>query len=722
MDQLAQYELADAVDRRLRSQLSACSGWIAQAQASFLYYRSDQLKRRSGAEDRNRIRHVANFIRRDVDLIASEILDGKPVVNPIGRSPRYYELGRQLVQVMEWSRDEEEDWHDNLEKAITFCVHIGEGILYEGWDQDADDGRGLPASVAIDPRYFYWDPRCQRMQRDDAEWMIWMSMESLEQVKEQFPDLAERLQPETEETYLLPARGPLYERNGGFRNPNAGPAGPDKDEERIWVKRQWTKKRIYRKMFYYKDSSEPAMAVVDGEEKPLDQAAYNLLSKEEKAQVISDRVRIQELWETTVLNQYVAEHKLSPFDRSNGGHGHYPFAFFSYEIVPDETRARGEIGFLMQSQDLMNETVTQLLEQMFLNNVGYWHAFKGTMAPEERDKLDQIAYRPHRVIETYQGSPPPQHVGVDPSGMNSAAQMLPIIKDIADKTSGIHDVDRGEIPGHIQSGRAIRALQAKTSRLNVKVKRHIESGLRRATHLRLHNIMQFLRGPRVIEITDPKQQGGKMLYMGFSEEEVATYYSLQQAPSEDPQAKGKMVWVNGSGDEAEIMVLNDQLSEDVVFERVKLTLDTGQEANRLERMDQAEMVLNIVGKPGIPWAGKQLEWSNLDELLAAIEKEDMAAQIMGQDEQLQKELGIGIMEAIEMVKAMYAAKQQQGPPDGSVPPPGAGGPGPPPPGSPATPEQAMIGPPQQGPPPGMTQRVSVGPTQEPATGFVPMAP
>ena len=667
-------EIVAEVDDRLRHGLTLATPWISQAHTAYRYYKSDQYKSRASRKDRNRIRLVANFIRRDVDMIVSEILDGSLVVNPLGRNPRYYELGRQLLQILDWTRDEEETWDAQLERVITSCIHIGEGVLFEGWNQQADRGKGRPACVQIDSRMVLWDEYATDPQRDDAAWVLWISYELIANIEANYPQIAGRVGPETYEAY-----SPLY---GGSQDASARPThliDPARRlKERAWIKRQWSKTSRYEKNYYYVDTGEPAMVYRQGDdgevvEEPLTSTHFRDLTPEEQDAVTYKRDLVTELWEDVIVNDTLVEHHLSPFDTSRGGHGHYPFAFFQYETLPDEPRARGEISFLTATQDIHNEVITQLLEQLFLNNVGYWHIFKGSLPPEERSKFDRIFDDPHQVVESFQGVSPPTHQGISPGGMQAFSSVIPVIEDIADKTSGIQEVDRGQVPGNIQSGRAIRALQAKSSRLSLKVKRHVESGLRRATLLRLHNILQFMRGPRVLEVTDPKKQSeGKLLYLGWSEEELIDHYRLRPGKDEE----GEEAWVDPYGHPAELMVLNDEVAEDIIFERVKLTLDTGQEANRLERMDQAEMVLNTVGAAAIPWAAKQLDWANADELVAAIERRDEIAQTMQMAEQFQQQTGMSLQDAMQVV--LRSLQPAGGTPEAA---PGRAAQGPPPPGA-----------------------------------------
>jgi len=657
-------EIVDLINERIHDGVTDMSPWVGIAHDAEKYYASEQYRHRTQRRDRFRIRLVANFIRRDVDMIAAEILDGKPVVNPIGRKAGDYELGHQLMQILDWSRDEEDNWDSDLEKVITMTIHIGEGALFEGWDQYAANGMGMPVAFPVDTRYLIWDKHAEDIQREDAEYIIMLKHERVKDLEDRYPGHEGDFPAESYDHFLQPPA--LVAAFSPTRHNMAPLLTTDRPKNsRCWVKRQWEKKRKFVKYYRYLESGERAFVQTEEGREPLTAKTYKDLSEDEKQMVVVNRTPVTELWEAVAIGPVLVEYHLSPFDKSLGGHGHYPFAFFSYEMLMDEPRARGEISFLMSIQDIYNESVSQLLEQLFLANVGYWHVFKGSLMPQEREKLTKLFYEPHQVIESQIGVPPPEHRGVNPTGLQAASSILPLIRKLSDDTSGVQQVDRGDVPGSIQSGRAIRALQAKTSRLNVKVKRHIESGLRRATLLRLHNICQFMRGPRIMQVADPGTRQGKYLFLAHSEDEAMYFFDLQQDDQGELQTP--------DGQKAEIMVLNDEVVEDMVFERLKLTLDTRQEANKLERMDQAEMVLNIVGPAAVEWAANELDWNNRDMLLRAIEERDSGMSALKRDEDFQKKTGMTVEQALEMV---VNASQ---PPQGAMP---AGGPGgPPPPGA-----------------------------------------
>lgn len=631
--------LADLVNRRVRQCLLQDTAWYTEARTAHRYYRSDQYRRDRSRPDRSRIRLVANFIRRDVDMMVAEVLDGRPVVEPSGRRPKDYEIGRLLIEVLQWTRDEEENWDTDQERVITDLFHIGEGVLFEGWDQDADGGRGMPKAVWLDSRYVLW-PMCKDIQRDDAEFIIWLEHEFIENVVELYPNLKGKIHPESFESFMSPAYTALF--SGGRRSLAAGPVtgpvvGDELNDYKVWIKRQWSKRKKRVKTYFYEDTGEPAHAFdTEGNEVPLTPELYEMLPAQEQAQVVATSRLVTELWETVVINDEVVEHRLSPFDQSKGGHGKYPFAFFPCVLLADEARARGEIGWLINVQDIINENVTMMLDQLFLANVGYFHTVKGSMNPEERAKLANIPRHPFSVIETAQGMPPPEWRGMNPGAPTLFVRALDTMSGIMDKISGIHEPARGEVPGYVESGRAIRALQSRSSLLTTKTRRHIESGLRRSTLLRIYNIAQFMRGNRLAKVVDEHSKEEKPIFIGSNEMEVVM--ANQLVPAEDEL--GRAIWNTMDGKEAQILILNDNTVQDIVFEQIRLRLDTGLELNKIERTEQAQMVLQAVGPPAIPWVARQQNWADRDSLIADIQKADSSHQLMSQMEELSKETKI----------------------------------------------------------------------------------
>ena len=706
-------ELPDTINQRVQECLAEAGGWISEARLAQRYYRSDQYRKYSNARDRHRIRLVANFIRRDIDMMVAELLDGEPVVNPSGRNPKHFELGRLLLQVLQWTRDEEDNWEQDLEMAVTDCVHIGEGVIYEGWDQDADQGNGRPIAKRLDARYVFWDYSSTDMQRDDADYIIWLEYKPIEYIEDMWPMMKHAVQPETAETFLTPHQQQYYRANLGSSSYVPLLGQQHGTVKKAWIRRQWSKKHKFRKRYWDRKTWSPVMTydAINEVDVQMGEEEFAQLSDAEQEGIYEARVPYTELWETIIVNQTLVDHRLSPFDQANGGHGRYPFAFFPCNMLADESHARGEIGFLIQVQDITNEAISQYLNQLFLANVGYLHSYKGSLNPEELEKIPGIGRDPMTHIESTPGIPPPSFQGMNPTGMQAAASAIPLIKDIImDNMSGVHRVDRGQTEGQGMSGRAIRALQARTSLLSQKLVRHIESGLKRSTLLRLSNIMQLMRGNRILQVTDPDtERGEKTLIIGQDEVEMVAHHNLRVTQDEET---GDVKFLFPDDTEAELLVLNDQVAREIIYEQVKLKLDTGQEKNKIERQEDARLVLQTVGAPALPWVARQLDWADPELLLSEIQKADTGAQIMGQLEEISKQTKMEIPDIMQLLTQVIEQQMAAQEGEGAPPPPGASPgmpPGGPPPGPPGTPG---------GPPPGAAPPGAPPPGQRPRTGGI----
>ena len=156
-------------------------------------------------------------------------------------------------------------------------------------------------------------------------------------------------------------------------------------------------------------------------------------------------------------------------------------------------------------------------------------------------------------------------------------------------------------------------------------RRHLESGLKRATMLRMRNILQFMRGSRVIEVTDQDNKEDKTLFVGNSMAEIAAEYGLQPAVDEqtgvpmiDPETGQPLVLATPNGEEADTMVLNADTVNRFDLKRVRLELDTERDRSRQERMEFAQMILQAVGPASASWALELMDAPNKEMLLQAL--------------------------------------------------------------------------------------------------------
>lgn len=477
----------------------------------------------------------------------------------------------------------------------------------------------------------------------------------------------------------------------------------DTPEEMAYVKTMYEK--IYKMESRYTLPDGEIATIPDGEGgfRQVEDNDFDLLPPERQGELTKVKARVSELWETVVVNETTISRELSVYDRSNGGHGHYPFAFFSYVRLRDRSHAKGEIDYLVGMQDLINRTLARWLEQMMIAGSNYIVSPKGSLPREDEEKLKNIGRHPLQIFRPYPGFQGPQVDGGRSTGADLFQSGYQLLSTIKDRVSGVYDVQRGSMP-YATSGIGIQSLQAATDLLTTMPRRHLESGLKRATILRMKNSLQFMRGSRIVEIIDQKDKKDRTLFVGNSMAEVAAEYQLAPAVDEatgtpmiDPTSGQPLVLVDPqSGEEADVMILNDETAPQFDVRRIRLELDTERDRSRQERMDFAQMILQAVGPTAATWALELMDAPNKEMLIAAMERGDAGGQLMAQFEEMAKGMGVEPDQLIQMVMQQLQMQQQaqeqaeanpQGQPQGGPPPQGPPPQGPPP-----------QGPPPQGPP------------------------
>lgn len=695
---------ADKCNTRLREGVKEASEWASEARRAWSYYASRQYQNISESE-RNRIMPiVANVIRRDMDQMVNRVLEAQPVINPVGRFGRDRDYAAMMVDLLQYTRDAEENWGNDLEDVVQDFFFTGEGILYEGWNADAEDGMGFPEARWIDPRYLIWDPAARQWQREDADYMVHFEPKKVELIKELYG--LKDVMPDYPDFFFGKNDISRFKDYGQGRGSQSGDMGRSVDtpEEMAYVKTMYEK--IYKMESRYTLPDGEIATIPDGEGgfRQVEDNDFDLLPPERQGELTKVKARVSELWETVVVNETTISRELSVYDRSNGGHGHYPFAFFSYVRLRDRSHAKGEIDYLVGMQDLINRTLARWLEQMMIAGSNYIVSPKGSLPREDEEKLKNIGRHPLQIFRPYPGFQGPQVDGGRSTGADLFQSGYQLLSTIKDRVSGVYDVQRGSMP-YATSGIGIQSLQAATDLLTTMPRRHLESGLKRATILRMKNSLQFMRGSRIVEIIDQKDKKDRTLFVGNSMAEVAAEYQLAPAVDEatgtpmiDPTSGQPLVLVDPqSGEEADVMILNDETAPQFDVRRIRLELDTERDRSRQERMDFAQMILQAVGPTAATWALELMDAPNKEMLIAAMERGDAGGQLMAQFEEMAKGMGVEPDQLIQMVMQQLQMQQQaqeqaeanpQGQPQGGPPPQGPPPQGPPP-----------QGPPPQGPPP-----------------------
>ena len=675
---------------RLREGVKEAAEWATEARRAWSYYASRQYQN-FGEDERSRVMPiVANVIRRDMDQMVNRVLEAAPVINPVGRFGEDHDYAQMMVDLLQYTRDSEENFHNDLEDVVQDFFFTGEGVLFEGWNQDAEDGMGFPEARWIDPRFLVWDAAARN-------WIIHFEPKKVDLIKELYG--LKEVEADYPDFFFDKNDTSRFKEYGQGRGNNQTDMGKavNVPEEMAYVKTMYEK--IYRNETRYTMPDGEIATIPDGEGgfRTVADDDYELLPPERQAELTKVKARVSELWETIVVNEERVSRELSIYDKSNGGHGEYPFAFFSYVRIRDRSHSKGEIDYLVGMQDLINRTLARWLEQMMIAGSNYVVAPKGSLPREDEEKLKNIGRYPLQIFRPYPGFAGPQVDGGRSTGADLFQSGYQLLSTIKDRVSGVYDVQRGNMP-YATSGIGIQSLQSATDLLTTMPRRHLESGLKRSTILRMKNVLQFMRGSRIVEIVDKKDKKDKTLFVGNSMAEVAAEYGLQPAvdeatgvPMVDPTTGQPLALTDPmSGEDADVMVLNDETAPLFDMRRVRLELDSERDRSRQERMDFAQMILQAVGPTSAPWALELMDAPNKEMLIESMERSDAGGQLMAQFEEMAKGMGVepqqliqNVMQQLQMQAQMAQQQEQQGGPPQGGPPQGGPPQGPPPNGAPA---------------------------------------
>ena len=659
-------------DQRWSMALAEASDYQYEAAIAWDYY-ANAMSQEINEEDPDIEPFVANVIRRDLDQMTSRVIDAELVVHPKGRFESGYSTGELLVDLLQYTRDEETDWLNDQEDAIQDCFHTGEGIVMEQWDQSAAKGLGMPRCDWVDPRYFLWDTAARKWHRQDAAWMLYFPPYPVHQLKRKwdldhvdadFPGrLGEALDQERSGEYGdRPSwLHKVVERQGQSAQPMA------------FERHMWERKDVYRTVYINPDTREIATVTdADGSVREMTREDYRRLGDDEKSQYVKDRSKTEELWHTILVNDYVVRREISIYDKSNGGHGMFPFAFFSYVRVRNRTHAKGEVSYLIQLQNLTNRILARWLEQLVVASTQYMVAEQGSLTIEDEEKIMNGTADPVQLLRTHPGFQPPQVVGGNATGADVLNAGFNFLSSIRDKVSGVYDVHRGQMP-YQTSGRGIRALQSEADLLGVMPRRHIESGLRQATILRLSNILQFMSAERMVEVADRSSKEPRPLYIGRSMRSIQAQFNLKPMTKDGIELldlEGVPIAFEDPhrvGEAADVLVIGPGNHDVIDWARIELELDTNKERNREERMQFAETYLDKLGPVAAMWSLELQDAPNKDMLINAIDDAnrdkqtraaiEKAAQAIGMepDQLLQQFLG-----QVQQVAQAQQAQQGQG--------------------------------------------------------------
>ena len=674
--------------------------WAEAALRGRRYYHGHQWDDGDLIEEAERIQITNNVIQPDINQMVARVLDSDPVIDTHGRGAEDFQLGDLWRDLLRWSEEwtgyEFESCWDVRRKCFMDTYQTGEGIEKTWWCPHEEGGLGMVVSEWIDPLEMMWDPESRTAQKLDARWVIHMRPVPVKDLEAEFTHLKGQIKPDFPRFFQNTIEQARFQE---YMTLLVGDYSPtplsSKKEEKAYRFEIWEKEARYVSRYYLKHSGKPAFQKEEDEDGtvkmvPMSEDRFGKLDEDQRKLFEQRERKVFELKKgVMVSDQWGEPLQKSKYDESEGGHGEYPFSWYSNIHDPSQSHAHGNVEGLIGHQDTINRGTSRWLEAMFIANSVFLAVQRGSAPKGEIGKLDNLGKRTLQKFHFYPGQQVPQFV----SGPASNAQLfeagIRFLKESKDDASGIHNVNRAA-PDYELSGKAIRALQSEADLFGVLPRKAIESGLRQATTLRLALMQQFMRGARIVRVKPEAEREGYTLFLGEDEERIESTFNLS--------AEKQRVRMPGGG--TRDLPTGDYLTPDNEKGRIlpisdrsirkfdlRFTLDTGRQARREERNELArsflEMLAPLAPVAATKWAANLMELDNREQLFADLEEEMGLSQLKEMMQQAEKESGG--MPAMQLLQiGLQVAKRQQesqgAPPGGpgGAPPPGPpqGAPGP----------------------------------------------
>jgi hypothetical protein len=376
-----------------------------------------------------------------------------------------------------------------LQSALRNAMIFGTGFLKVYWDPDLDDGRGDINVTSPDPSTIYVDPSCTDF--DNAEWVLWSDVVSMDHIKRKYPEKAKFVQAGIEDKDFRDERrvfanlgSPLYE--------NVEMVSPVADRLEVLDNTEYSspptklvsqkaRNKVMITEAWFRDDEtyivEEKVRVTD----PIDGTVRDDIRRVEKEKYPKGRL-------VTIAGNVVLQDIPSPY-----AHGEWPFVRIVDNSMPNEFYGTGEVELLEDLQKELNKRRSQATDHANLLGNPVWiiDHDSGVDPAKITNRPGLIVTKmPNREVRREPGTEMPHYI----------FSMQDQTKSDMQQVTGIHDTLGGQIPRGVRTGAGmIEAQDIASTRIRLKV-RNLEHGLHRVARLMIALIQQYYNPARVVRI------------------------------------------------------------------------------------------------------------------------------------------------------------------------------------------------------------------------------
>ena len=487
------------------------------------FYDGKQGKKNT-ANSAKRWRPVANIIRPVVQTVLPIMTDTKPGFNVAPNTP-------QDVQFAETTGKAAEVWWEKygmdmrLVESLTDMTVTDVGIMKVVWNNELEEGLGDVDAVPVDPENVIVPAEAEDFDRN-CPWVIHKLSKPVGEVKRKFPDKKDVIQANTSKkdgdkdieekvsqgvTLISPT-----DRNVHNDTPAPG-ATALSDSKLVTIYEMWT----------------DDYSIEDYEAETEDESGNKTGDTEKKQRLQFPGGKVIKILPDQGI---ILESKANPY-RDRGK----PFVRFIDTAKPRSFYGEGEVHVLLETQRMINKTLTNIFSYMNMMGNPVWILDKNSGVDKGK-----ITNQTGLILTKNTGSTVERLI--PPAIPAYFFQFYQTLLQLFDTQSGVHDVTQGRKPAGITAAQAIEELQeAAQTRIRLK-ERNLNVSLSKLGRLVISRMMQYYRLPRMVKITGENSwpeffewhiedtDHGKILYKkrGYEYDEEQLEYMQQDWKAGEP--------------------------------------------------------------------------------------------------------------------------------------------------------------------------------------------